>query len=154
MRPHTTQLERAFVLAASGQVQTVSEVRRLLRREGYSTDQIEGPLLIDQLQNLIENAHRPKIAEHPAASDRDQPDKGDTELTLYELRRFARSLGFNIQRSSVKGRYRLLNPEGAYVLNPATRRPLFSKDSAIRYLTSPDAKTPREIHRQVSPQLS
>jgi hypothetical protein len=140
MQPGTSPLERAFALAASGQVQTVSEVRRLLRREGYSADQVEGPLLVGQLRTLIDNAKRREPAEHPAAPDRERREQADGKLTFYELQRFARSLGFRLQRSSMKGRYRIIKPDGSYVLNAATRRPLFSKDCAARYLLSPEAK--------------
>jgi hypothetical protein len=140
MHPYTSPLERAFALAASGQAHTVNEVRRLLRREGYSADQVEGPLLTGQLRSLIDNSKRRTPAKHPAVTDGEQRERGDKELSLYELRRFARSLGFDVQRSSVKGRYRLLKPDGTYVINSATKRPLFSKDSAANYLMSPDAK--------------
>ena len=54
-----TCLERAFELARSGRVATVTELIRLLRREGYFTDQIEGPILLRQLQDLT-RAARPK----------------------------------------------------------------------------------------------
>ena len=47
-----TSLERAFELARSGRVATVTELIRLLRREGYSTDQIEGPIVIAPASGL------------------------------------------------------------------------------------------------------
>jgi hypothetical protein len=51
-------LERAFELAKSGRVSTIEEIRRSLRREGYSAEQIEGPKLIRQLRELISVARR------------------------------------------------------------------------------------------------
>ena len=39
-----TALERAFQLARSGQVSNIAEIKASLGREGYSKDQIEGPL--------------------------------------------------------------------------------------------------------------
>jgi hypothetical protein len=51
-----TALERAFQLARSGQVSGLSEIAKALRSEGYSTGQIEGPILRRQLADLIKTA--------------------------------------------------------------------------------------------------
>jgi hypothetical protein len=53
-----TALERAFDLARSGQVSGLSEIVAALRREGYSRDQIEGPVLRRQLTSLIKTARQ------------------------------------------------------------------------------------------------
>jgi hypothetical protein len=56
---HTvTALERAFQLARSGKVSGLPELAKMLRGEGYSSSQIEGPALKRQLADLIKaNAH-------------------------------------------------------------------------------------------------
>jgi hypothetical protein len=51
-----TTLERAFQLARSGQVSTITEIVKSLKRDGYSTDQIEGAVLKRQLTDLIKAA--------------------------------------------------------------------------------------------------
>jgi hypothetical protein len=51
-----TALERAFQLARSGQVSTITEIVGSLRRDRYDTRQIEGPALRRQLMNLIKAA--------------------------------------------------------------------------------------------------
>ena len=53
-----TALERAFQLAKSGQISGLSEIVVALRREGYSRDQIEGPVLRRQLTSLIKTARQ------------------------------------------------------------------------------------------------
>jgi len=57
MNDRMTALERAFQLARSGEVSAISEIRRVLDREGYSASQIEGPALKRQLAGLIKTAH-------------------------------------------------------------------------------------------------
>ena len=61
-----TALERAFQLARSGQVSTVSGISASLKRDGYEISQIQGPALRRQLADLIRaarsedaNANRP-----------------------------------------------------------------------------------------------
>ena len=56
MKPYTTALERAFELARSGRFFTVSELRSKLAQEGYHTDVMEGPVLIGQLKNAMEQS--------------------------------------------------------------------------------------------------
>jgi hypothetical protein len=51
-----TQLERAFELAGSGRCDTVSDIRKALSAEGYSTDQLTGSTLFRQLRTLIADA--------------------------------------------------------------------------------------------------
>jgi len=57
MNQRMTALERAFQLARSGQVATITEIKTSLSREGYSSTQVEGPNLMRQLTALI-RAHR------------------------------------------------------------------------------------------------
>lgn len=56
MDQRMTALERAFQLARSGQVSTITEIVGSLRRDRYDTRQIEGPALKRQLMNLIKAA--------------------------------------------------------------------------------------------------
>jgi hypothetical protein len=56
MNPRPTVLERAFELARSGGPRGTEEIVAALRREGYSTEQIHGPVLKRQLLNLIKAA--------------------------------------------------------------------------------------------------
>ena len=53
-----TALERAFQMARSGEVAALSEIVKALRREGYSANQIEGPVLRRQLTSLIKTARQ------------------------------------------------------------------------------------------------
>jgi predicted membrane GTPase involved in stress response len=50
-----TAVERAFQLAGSGEVATLSDLRARLRREGYDLNHIVGPALLRQLRTLIAN---------------------------------------------------------------------------------------------------
>jgi hypothetical protein len=45
--------ERAFQIARSGTVSTVSEIKIVLRQEGYSVDLLQGPTLLKQLLAVI-----------------------------------------------------------------------------------------------------
>ena len=56
MSNRATVVERAFELAKSGQARQVQDIVTLLRREGYSTEQIQGQALRRQLLNLIKAA--------------------------------------------------------------------------------------------------
>jgi hypothetical protein len=47
-----TALERAFALAKSGEYAGVADLRKQLRTEGYSDQQINGPALLRQLRDL------------------------------------------------------------------------------------------------------
>jgi hypothetical protein len=49
-------LERAFQLASSGECASVPEIRKRLKEEGWSDDQIIGQTLTQQLRGLIEAA--------------------------------------------------------------------------------------------------
>jgi hypothetical protein len=52
MDHRSTTLERAFELARSGTCADVGEVRRQLKAEGFSPEQLSGPHLIRQLRDL------------------------------------------------------------------------------------------------------
>ena len=56
MHYRMTALERAFQLARSGKMSGITEIVRSLKRDGYSTDQVQGPALIRQLTALIRSA--------------------------------------------------------------------------------------------------
>jgi hypothetical protein len=51
-----TPIERAFELARSGKYPTASEIKRAVSAEGYAVAQIEGPMLMRQLRELIRDA--------------------------------------------------------------------------------------------------
>jgi hypothetical protein len=56
-----TALERAFDLAKSGTCADVGEVRKKLKAEGYSPEQLTGPALIRQLRDLCAAAAPPVV---------------------------------------------------------------------------------------------
>jgi hypothetical protein len=51
MLPNTTAIERAFQLAQRGIYCEVHEIKEQLRREGYFTDTVAGPILCAQLKS-------------------------------------------------------------------------------------------------------
>lgn len=51
-----TTLERAFELAASGAMTSLSEIRAQLKAEGYSLSQLQGRSLIRQLRQIMREA--------------------------------------------------------------------------------------------------
>ena len=51
-----TALERAFQIAKSGDCKSISDLRKQLRKEGYSLDKITGRTLFKQLEALIKAA--------------------------------------------------------------------------------------------------
>jgi hypothetical protein len=53
-----TALERAFQLARSGRVAGLTDIISSLKRDGYSTNQIEGRVLKRQLADLIKAARK------------------------------------------------------------------------------------------------
>jgi hypothetical protein len=53
-----TALERAFELAKSGRCKSIPEIRKALKLEGYSLNQLSGRFLNKQLRALIEEAKR------------------------------------------------------------------------------------------------
>jgi hypothetical protein len=59
-----TALERAFELARSGQVSRFSEIIEGLRGEGYSANQVQGPILRRQLVDLIKAARERDLIAH------------------------------------------------------------------------------------------
>jgi len=57
--PHATALERAFQLARSGNVATMTALKNQLKAEGYSVETVTGKALIAQLRALIHASHKP-----------------------------------------------------------------------------------------------
>lgn len=51
-----TAIQRAFELARSGKCNSIEGICKVLRSEGLSAAQIEGPLLRKQLRGLISDA--------------------------------------------------------------------------------------------------
>jgi hypothetical protein len=73
-----TSMERAFHLARSGRFTTLTEVVITLDREGYSANQIQGPLLKRQLTGLIkaagpESARQIPLARRPGQLSNGRP---------------------------------------------------------------------------------
>jgi len=56
MDEKTTSLERAFELAKSGLCNSVTDIERSLKAEGYSCQQLTGLILRKQLSTLIRNS--------------------------------------------------------------------------------------------------
>jgi hypothetical protein len=56
MDHNTTQLERAFQLAKSGDCRSVEDLKKRLEAEGYQTNQVFGRVLSRQLHALIKKA--------------------------------------------------------------------------------------------------
>ena len=54
MKLPASALERAFQLARSGRYATLDHIKRRLKAEGYSTEQITGGVLSKQLRALIQ----------------------------------------------------------------------------------------------------
>ena len=63
MDHNLTALERAFQIAKSGDVTSVKEVRRMLRKEGYQVEHIAGLSLSRQLSALMKPAKAARKAE-------------------------------------------------------------------------------------------
>ena len=53
MDRYKSALERAFELAASGEFETVDQIRRRLSSEGYLTYQVVGRALFQQLNKIL-----------------------------------------------------------------------------------------------------
>jgi hypothetical protein len=53
MDQNLTPLERAFQVARSGKANTTSDIRKVLKAEGYSEDGLNGPYLFKQLRVLM-----------------------------------------------------------------------------------------------------
>ena len=58
-------LERAFELAEGGKCRSITDIKKQLRSEGFSIDQITGPMLTRQLMKLVKKTLL--AAEGPAA---------------------------------------------------------------------------------------
>jgi hypothetical protein len=54
----TSALERAFQLARSGEYASVEDIKRRLKAEGYTSEQITGSSLSKQLRALIQDARQ------------------------------------------------------------------------------------------------
>lgn len=62
MDSRTTELERAFQMAESGECRSTDEIRKRLVREGYYGSQVTGKTLQRQLQQIITAALKAKSA--------------------------------------------------------------------------------------------
>ena len=70
MEQNLTAIERAFQLAETRRCTTIEELRKTLRAEGYSPNQLVGPALTKQLRDLMKGANgkAPTRAGNPALS--------------------------------------------------------------------------------------
>lgn len=80
MLPHVSALERAFQLARSGRYGCISEIKRRLTEEGYGADQVTGPILRQQLSNMMQiarggSAPKPAAEKKPRARRRAHPTR-------------------------------------------------------------------------------
>ena len=73
MNHNITALERAFQLAASGECDSVPDLKKRLQVEGYSTAQIVGRELSRQLRGLITVARANDDARGPKGQKRLAP---------------------------------------------------------------------------------
>jgi hypothetical protein len=62
MDQNKTCLEMAFELARSGEFTDIAVLERRLRAEGYSTGQLEVPLLRQQVRALLAEAVKTKVS--------------------------------------------------------------------------------------------
>jgi hypothetical protein len=65
MKLPATALERAFQLARSGSYASLDDIKKRLKAEGYSTEQITGGALSKQLRVLIQTALKSREMEPP-----------------------------------------------------------------------------------------
>ena len=56
MDQNASALERAFQLASSGSCTSTNDIRKRLKEEGYSTDQVTGGCISKQLKALMTDA--------------------------------------------------------------------------------------------------
>jgi len=56
MDPNLTAIERAFQAAKSGEAASMEDIRRLLKKDGYKVEYIEGPSLRRQLEGFMKGA--------------------------------------------------------------------------------------------------
>jgi hypothetical protein len=69
MDSNRTALERAFDLANSGACDTVEDIKRCLRQEGYVDTQVIGKSLRKQLRALIDEARETPMPKGPESSE-------------------------------------------------------------------------------------
>ncbi len=58
MEPNVTAIERAFQLARLGIFLQVTEIKERMREEGYFTESITGPTLLNQLRDIMQAAQK------------------------------------------------------------------------------------------------
>jgi capsular polysaccharide biosynthesis protein len=56
MDPNLTAIERAFQAAKSGEAQSLEDILRLLKREGYQVQYVDGLSVRRQLRSLMREA--------------------------------------------------------------------------------------------------
>jgi hypothetical protein len=68
MDQNTSALERAFQLASLGNCSSTDDIRKRLKEEGYSADQVTGGCISKQLKALMTDARRALAARAVSAS--------------------------------------------------------------------------------------
>ena len=63
MKLSATALERAFQLAKTDSYASLADIKKRLKAEGYSTEQITGAVLSKQLRVLIQTALKSRVME-------------------------------------------------------------------------------------------
>ena len=59
MNPNINTLERAFQLASSGKCTTIRDIKVALKTEHYDVNELQGPVLLAQLRELIRSQQPP-----------------------------------------------------------------------------------------------
>lgn len=57
MKPSVGPVERAFQIASSGKAESIDDICKQLRGEGYSTEHIFGRYLLAQLRSSLRSAN-------------------------------------------------------------------------------------------------
>ena len=65
MKPNVTPIERAFELARSGKCHSTTEIKQVLKHEGYVVETLTGATLLKQLRSLI-SAHAVPPSANPS----------------------------------------------------------------------------------------
>jgi hypothetical protein len=64
-------------------------------------------------------------------------------MSVSDLRELAQRKGFELERSSVKGKVKIRDETDGYALNPGNNREVFSIDAALRYLAEQNRENRR-----------
>jgi hypothetical protein len=91
MDPSTTELERAFQLAKSGECRSVDEIRKKLSQEGYYATQVTGKGLMRQLQAIMAAGLKARNLARERGGGAAAPTHADTMPEKSDRRRSTRN---------------------------------------------------------------